>query len=120
MRAMADTPEDGGDLSDDQEARFSELKNELEALEKKIERQRFLDDAERRMNGETITGSGDDRLDAAARDFSLRRAILSQMPGHSEDCGREIELSAEFARRSGRKFEGMCVPLSVFHEPFER
>ena len=65
-------------------------------------------------------GSGDNRLDAELRNFSLRKAILSQVPGHNEDCARERELSGEIARRSGRPFQGIAVPMSVFHEPMER
>ena len=47
-------------------------------------------------------------------------AILSQIPGHDVDCARERELSTEIARRSGRTFQGIAVPMSVFHEPIEK
>ena len=42
------------------------------------------------------------------------------MPNHNEDCGRERELSAEIARRSGRTFQGIAVPLQVFNRPIEQ
>ena len=117
MRAITEAPAgDGGDLSAEQSAKFDALKGELAALEKQIERRQFLDEAERRMNGEPIAGTGDNLFDAELRDFSLRRAILSQVPGHSEDCGRERELSGEIARRAGRPFEGIAVPMSVFEK----
>jgi HK97 family phage major capsid protein len=115
MRSITETPAgDGGDLSNEQATKFDTMKAELQTLEKSIERQRLIDEAERRMNGEHIAGTGDNRLDAEMRNFSLRRAILSQVPGHSEDCGRERELSGEIARRSGRPFQGIAVPMSVF------
>jgi HK97 family phage major capsid protein len=63
-----------------------------------------------------MVGSGDSRLDVELRSFSLRKAILSQVPGHTEDCQRERELSSEIARRSGRQSQGVCIPYSVFEK----
>lgn len=48
------------------------------------------------------------------------RAIVSQVPNLNVDAGRERELSAEIARRAGRPFERMAVPLAVFHQPTEQ
>jgi HK97 family phage major capsid protein len=121
MRQITETPSgDGGDLSTEQATTFDAMKAELTTLEKSIDRQRLVDEAERRMNGEHIAGTGDNRLDAELRSFSLRKAILSQVPGHNEDCQRERELSSEIARRSGRQFQGVCIPYSVFHQPVEK
>ena len=121
MRAITEKPEgEGGDLSQDQAQRFDTLRGELEAVEKKIERQAFLDEAERRMQGQTIAGTGDDRLDAAISACSLRRAIACQVPDLNVDGGQEREVSAELQRRSGRAHEGITLPLSIFHEPIER
>ena len=61
-------------------------------------------------------GTGDRRLDTALASYSLVRAIAGHA-GLRADWGRERELSAELARRSGRNFEGICVPMSVFHVP---
>lgn len=122
LRALAANEARGEALTDDQVKRFAEIRGELEKIEAQIERAALVEEAERRMTGATVTGSGDNRLDAAMGEFSLRRAILSQIPdmrGHI-DCGREIELSGELARRSGRSFQGMAVPLSVFHERTEQ
>jgi HK97 family phage major capsid protein len=117
MRSITEAPTgDGGDLSAEQSAKFDGLKSELAALEKQIERRQVLDEAERKMNGERIAGTGDNRLDAELRSFSIRKAILSQVPGHSEDCSRERELSGEIARRSGRTFEGVAIPAAVFEQ----
>src|SRR5262245_2247508 len=89
MRAITEAPAgDGGDLSADQATKFDDLKSGLAAIERSIERQTVLDEAERGMVGQTISGSGDTKLDSELRNYSLRRAILSQLPNVQEDCGR--------------------------------
>jgi hypothetical protein len=123
MRSITNSPAgDNGDISGEQSAQFDKLKGELAALDTRIDRQKLVDEAERRMSGEQITTTGDNRLDAEMRSFSLVKAIASQCPdlrGHV-DSGREVEISTEIARRSGRKFSGMAVPVSAFFEPLER
>lgn len=117
MRALTEKPAGtGGDLSTEQSAKFDSLKTELEGIEKRVARQALLDEAERRMAGQQIAGSGDNRLDEELRNFSLRRAICSQIHdmAQSMDCGRERELSAEIAKRAGRPFKGIAIPMSVF------
>jgi HK97 family phage major capsid protein len=114
MRQIAESPAENGDLSNEQATKFDGLKQLLEATERQIERQTAIDEAERRMNGQQIAGTGDGKLDDELRTFSLRKAILTQVPGHSEDCGRERELSAEIARRSGRAFQGVAIPAAAF------
>lgn len=119
MREITDKPEgDGGDLSDDQAKRFDAFKIELEKLETRIERQVIIDEADRRMNGQQVAGTGDPRLDMEMRNFSLVRAIAGRA-GMDVDDGRERELSTEIQRRAGRTPQGFFVPLSVFHEPVE-
>ena len=117
MRAIAEKPEgEGGDLSKEQETRFTSLKAELEATEKALSRQSLLDEAERRMQGEPITGTEDDKLDTELRKFSLIRAIAGQCPDLNVDWGRERELSQELQRRSGRTAQGGMVPMQVFEQ----
>ena len=119
MREITDKPEgDGGDLSDDQAKRFDAFKTDLEQVEKRIERQAIVDEADRRMNGQQVAGTGDARLDMEMRSFSLVRAIAARA-GMNVDDGRERELSTELQRRAGRTAQGFFVPLSVFHEPVE-
>ncbi|HKQ22883.1 MAG TPA: phage major capsid protein [Burkholderiales bacterium] len=116
MRSLTDKPSGpAGDLSADQTAKFDALKAELTGIEQRMARQQLIDDFERRAEGTTIAGTGDNRLDEAARRFSLRRAICSQVPdlASQTDAGLERELSAEFAKRAGRTFSGMCVPMAV-------
>jgi len=50
------------------------------------------------------------------REFSLIRAIASQVPGLNVDAGRERELSRELERRSGRAAGGIMVPTTVFEK----
>ncbi len=121
LRALNDKPAgDNGDLSAEQRTRWDTLKAELETLEQRIGRQSLLDDAERRMQGQPLGGTGDTHLDREMRSFSLVRAIASQVPNLNVDAGRERELSQEVARRAGRPFQGMAVPMSVFCQPVEQ
>jgi HK97 family phage major capsid protein len=119
MRAITNQPTgDGGDLSAEQSTRFDALKTELAGLEKNIERQQTLDEAERRMQGTPLHTSGDRQLDDELRRFSLLRAIAMQVPDLTTrvDCGRERELSQELAKRSGMAFQGVPVPMQVFEK----
>lgn len=119
MREIADNPKaKNGDLTKDQAEEFERIKGDLTAIEKRIERQQILDDAERRMQGQPLTGSGDGQFDNELRKFSLRAAIASQVPdlAGKVDFGRERELSQEIARRTGRPFKGLAVPMQVFEK----
>jgi HK97 family phage major capsid protein len=105
------------DLTEQEQSAFDAGKAQVEKLEKDIRNAEFLADLERRIDGQKImVGSGDNRLDVELRSFSLRKAILSQVPGHFEDCQRELELSNEIARRAGRPFSGIAVPMAVFEK----
>lgn len=119
MRSIISNPGNGTDLTAEQSVSFDKLKGELEQVEQTITRATALEDAERRMQGQPV-GSGDGNLDRELRNYSLVRAIASQAGIHGVDAGRERELSAELARRSGRAFQGMAVPVSVFHQPVEQ
>jgi HK97 family phage major capsid protein len=101
------------DLGDEQRARFDGLRTEADALQARIERQAVVDEMERRASGTPIGATGDNRFDAEVRQFSIVRAIASQVPGLNADAGREREISAELARRSGRTFQGIAVPLAA-------
>lgn len=79
----------------------------------------MLEDAERRMQGAPIGGTGDQHLDREMRHFSVVRAIAAQVPGISVDAGREREISQEVARRAGRPFQGIAVPLAALAAPVE-
>jgi HK97 family phage major capsid protein len=119
MRQLIAEPKGAdGDLSSEQQEQFNRMKGEGETLERQIERQQTVDDMDRRAAGTSLTATGDERLDTELRNFSLVRAIASQVPDLAQqgDYGRERELSAEVARRSGRSFQGMAIPNAVFEK----
>ena len=104
------------DLSDNEQGAFNTGKTELERLERDIGNAEFLAEAERRAQGEPVNGGGDKRFEAELREFSLRKAIASQIPGLNVDAGREVEISRELERRAGRAAEGMLCPTAVFEK----
>lgn len=111
LRAISDAPEgDNGDLSEAQETRWSDIRKELEAVEKRIARAEALDAAERRA-----AGSPADTTDPMAIEmpsYSLTRA-LAHSAGLDVDAGREIEVSQELARRENRAADGLLVPVEA-------
>ena len=112
MRSIHDSPAgDNGDLSDAQETRFAELRAEIESIEKRIERQTAIDAAERRMAGAPVNG-GDADFARELRSYSVVRAIAGAA-GLPVDDGREREIASELARREGRAFDGVAVPLAA-------
>jgi HK97 family phage major capsid protein len=122
MRAITSAPAGhGGDLSDEQNKKFDEHKSTLESIDKQIERNRVIEDAERRLEGAPLS-TGDKRLDEAMRDFSIRKAIVANIPDLAPqvDCARERELSQELARRAGRPFQGIAVPVSALSQTIEK
>jgi HK97 family phage major capsid protein len=115
MRSLHGQHPDGA-LPADVETRWTALKAEAEALQGAIERQALLDDAERRVAGQPLaTGGTDQRFDAEVRNFSVVRALAGAAGLPGIDNGREREISAEVARRSGRQFQGVAIPLAALH-----
>lgn len=114
MRRLADAVETrGDDYSADEAKRHGDLKSEITELDKKIERARDIQEAERSAPA-IIQGTGKDgAYEERARDFSITKAIAARL-GDDVDAGFEREISQEVAKRSGRKFEGIAVPDEVF------
>jgi len=116
MRAIVNQAEtEKRDLSAEETTRFDTLKAEAAKVEANIQRQASLDELERRATGTPITGTDDHNFDDEVRQFSLVRAIAAAS-GMSVDAGREREVSAELERRSGRKAQGVMVPMAVFEK----
>lgn len=114
MRALNDAPSgEGGDLSEAQSTHFAEYRADLEKTEKAIERQRLIDEADRRASGERVGGDADRDFEREQRSFSLTRAMAAAA-GLDVDAGREREISQELARRTGKPAKGFYAPLSVF------
>jgi HK97 family phage major capsid protein len=103
--------EDGGDSSAELNALFTQLKALLDEIDQRITRQATIDDLDRRASANPLGGSGDATWDRQCAEFSLVRAIAAQCNIPGVDAGRERETSAELARRSGRNFEGIPIPL---------
>jgi HK97 family phage major capsid protein len=103
------------DLSDGEQHAFDAGKVEIEKLERQIRDAEFLADAERRMDGAPVANA-DKKFESECREYSLIRAIASQVPGLNIDSGREKEISRELEHRSGRTAQGMLAPTNVFEQ----
>ena len=114
MRQASDAMDEGegGDSNAELQALFTQLKALLEEIDGRINRQATIDDLDRRAAGNPLGASGDAQWDRAQCEFSIVRAIGATL-GFNVDAGRERETSAELARRSGRTFAGIAVPLAA-------
>lgn len=113
MRVIQTAHPDGA-LPSDVQTRWDTLRTESDNLQAAIDRQAVMDDAERRVAGSPLNGGGpDSRFDAEVRQFSVVRALAGAAGLPGIDSGREREISAEVARRSGRTFDGMAIPLAA-------
>lgn len=112
LQDAADTADEGAMTADQADA-FDKLKLALSELEDALNRRSLVEDAERRMAGQPIGGTGDGRLDLAMRGYSVARMIGAAAGIAGIDAGRERELSAELARRSGHTGEGLIVPFAA-------
>lgn len=116
IRALIETAEtETRDLNDQEEGQYKVLQSDLKTIEANIERTEFLDDAERRMQGQAISGTGETNFDSELRNFSLVRAVAANA-NLNVDAGREIEVSQELATRMGVKPQGILVPMQVFEQ----
>lgn len=114
MRAINELAErETRDYTPDEDQKHKTFKTELAGLDNQIQRARDLQDAERAAPAILHHGRGDGKFEERARDFSLVKAINAQL-GENIDIGFEREISAEVARRSGRKFTGIAVPDEYF------
>lgn len=114
MRATSDAmDDDDGGGNDDAEltALWTQLKALLEEIDGRISRAATIDDLERRAAGNPLGGTGDATWDRQCNEFSITRAIAAQIGIPGIDAARERETSAELARRSGRTFSGIPIPL---------
>lgn len=100
-------------LTADEQTKFDKLKGEIAGMEADEARAQFLEDAERRSM---------DRPDAEQRDHatlegsvSILRILQAATEGRSL-TGAEAEYAKETERRTGRKAEGIYVPLAAFEK----
>lgn len=117
MRALQSAANDASrDLSDAERTEFDTLETEVRALDNgPIKRARAVDDLERNAPATPINDNTPD-FDRECRAYSLTRAI-AYASGLGVDAAREIEVSQELSRRSGRASEGIMAPAHVFFVP---
>ena len=116
---QADASSEDGAMSDDQVAAFDKIKAALVELEEALSRRALIEDAERRAAGTPIGARADQGFERSLHEFSIVKAIAAAA-GMDVDAGREREVSQEIARRSGRQFQGIAVPVQALRRPVER
>lgn len=99
-------------LSADEQAKFDTLKQQVTDLEAQEARAQFLDDQERRMLGQAAGAEHRETADLEGR-ISVLRILQAQIEGRALS-GAELEYAQETERRTGRKAEGVFVPMSAF------
>lgn len=102
----------GRDLTADESKQFDALKAEERSLSTQIERAEFLADAERRSAGTPVSDNATADFDRLAGSVSVVKVIRAQMEGRSLD-GAEAEYAKEAERRTGRKAQGIFVPMGA-------
>lgn len=118
QRRAEEADPENATMSSEQQAAFDAMKVALANLEASIANRAATDAFERAEAGRTLSG-GDKQLELAKRAFRPGIAIAGAS-GLRVDDGPEREISAELARRSGRKVEGIMIPFESFHRPIER
>ena len=110
MRTMLNLAEtEKRSLNANEQSQFAALKTEIQSLEQSEARAQFLDDAERRSLGSPV---GDKSLNALHGQVNVIDVIRCQMEGRSLS-GAAAESHAESERRTGRKAQGVFVPLAA-------
>ena len=110
---LAKAQTENRNLNAEEVAKFDALKAEVIELEAAEARQQFLDDAERRAAGvAVVTGNGGDTIAALEGRVSLLRVLQAGVEGRALS-GAELEYAQETERRTGRKAQGVFVPMST-------
>ncbi len=99
-------------LNPAEQSTFDKIKTEVTDLEGQEARAQFLDDAERRAAGSPV---GDKHSASLERQVNVVEIIRSQMEGRSLS-GAAAEYSQETERRTGRKAQGVFVPMSALEQ----
>lgn len=103
------------DLSADESKQFDDLKAEERAFTKQIERAEYLAETERRSAGTPVSDNAAADFDKLAGQVSIVKTIRAQMEGRALD-GVEREYAQEAERRSGRKAQGVFVPMQALEQ----
>lgn len=103
MRSLTD-----GDMSAEKKARFDSLKQEVVALEADEQRAAFLADAEKR----SMAGQADKPFNKLQSEVSIVEVLRNATEGRAQS-GAAAEFAKETELRTGRKAQGIFVPLSA-------
>jgi HK97 family phage major capsid protein len=113
---LAKAQTENRNLNADEASKFDALKAEITDLEAAESRQQFVDDAERRATGVTVVaGNGGDTIAALESRVSLMRVLQAGVEGRALS-GAELEYAQETERRTGRKAQGVFVPMSALEQ----
>lgn len=95
-------------LSGDEAAKFDNLKTKVTELEGQEARASFLAETERRMMGAPAQGGFGD----LSKQVSVMKVLQAKAEGRSLD-GAEAEYHQETERRTGRKAQGVFIPMAA-------
>ena len=110
MLAKAQT--ENRNLTAEESAKFDALKGEVIDLEAAETRQQFVDEQERRASGTPVHNAGNDTIANLESRVSLLRVLQAGVEGRAL-AGAELEYAQETERRTGRKAQGVFVPMSA-------
>ena len=102
-------------LTEAETAAFEKIRAEILALEADESRAQFLADTERRSAGVVITSSGADSFERLAGSVSVLRVLQAAIEQRTL-TGAEAEYAAEAERRSGRKAQGVLIPMAALEK----
>ncbi|UXC37105.1 phage major capsid protein [Cupriavidus gilardii] len=115
MRAMlAKAETEKRSLTSDEQSKFDAIKAEITALEGEEQRAQYIDDLERRMTGQRVEGGGESLADLERR-VSVLDVMRAAMEGRALS-GAAAEYHAETERRTGRKAQGVFVPMRALEQ----
>lgn len=97
------------DLTDDEAAKFAELTNEVERLQRDIEREERL----AVFGGASGSTNKIGMSEKDVRDYSIVRALRALVNRDWKDAGLEKEASDAVAKRFGREPNGIYIPFDV-------
>lgn len=108
-RILATAETEKRSLNPAEQSAFDKFKAEITSLEADEQRATFMEDCERRALGDPV---GDRSFSAVQRQVNVVEVIRAQMEGRSLS-GAAAEFAQETERRTGRKAQGVFVPLSA-------
>ena len=102
-------------LTPDEATQFDALKADIAKLEADEQRAQFIADTERRSAGVNVTANAGDTYERLQSQVSVVEVIRSQMEGRAL-TGAAAEYHAEAERRSGRKAQGVFIPMGAIEK----